>query len=169
MSVFKTDVNVFIGDVIMCFTSDWLINLHMRVTNWLNIFVDLGQFSDPDFISVTHQKENVQSADKLSYWQEYNFLKFCLSGIFFIPNTMCTMNTLYPAGSWPISAVAFFHPFPWLPVLYQIRVLVVGLLELTTNSWIFPVVNEENIKLKKTKLWCKCFYLVVNKQIYYFK
>jgi hypothetical protein len=26
--------------------------------------VDQGQFSDPDFISGTHQKENVQFADK---------------------------------------------------------------------------------------------------------
>ena len=27
-------------------------------------FVDQGQFSDPDFISGTHQRENVQFADK---------------------------------------------------------------------------------------------------------
>ena len=37
----------------------------MRVTNWPYIFVDQDQFSDPDFISGTHQKENVQFADKL--------------------------------------------------------------------------------------------------------
>ena len=36
-----------ISDIIMCFTSDWLINLHMRVAKWPNIFVD------PDFSS-TH-------------------------------------------------------------------------------------------------------------------
>jgi hypothetical protein len=36
--------------------------LHMRVTDWPNIFVDQGQFSDPDFISSTHQRENVQLA-----------------------------------------------------------------------------------------------------------
>jgi hypothetical protein len=29
--------------------------------------VDQGPFSDPDFISGTHQSENVQFADKLSY------------------------------------------------------------------------------------------------------
>ena len=39
----------------------------MRVTNWPNILVDQGPFSDPDFISGTHQSENVQFADKLSY------------------------------------------------------------------------------------------------------
>ena len=38
--------------------------LHMRVTNWPNIFVDQGEFSDPDFISGTNQRENVQFADK---------------------------------------------------------------------------------------------------------
>ena len=43
-------------------TSDWPINLRMRVMNWPNIFVDKGQFSDPDFISGTHQRENVQFA-----------------------------------------------------------------------------------------------------------
>jgi len=37
--------------------------LHMRVTNWPTIFVDQGQFSDPDFISGTYQRENVQFAD----------------------------------------------------------------------------------------------------------
>jgi hypothetical protein len=39
----------------------------MRVTNWPNIFVDQGQFSDPDFISGTHKKKNVHFADKLIY------------------------------------------------------------------------------------------------------
>jgi hypothetical protein len=29
--------------------------------------VDQGQFSDPDFISGTHERENVQFADKLEY------------------------------------------------------------------------------------------------------
>ena len=38
--------------------------LSMWVTNWPNIFVDQGQFSDPDFISDTHQIENVKFADK---------------------------------------------------------------------------------------------------------
>jgi hypothetical protein len=58
------NVIVFIGDVIMCFTSDWQINLGMRVTNWPNIFVDQGQFSEPDYISGIHLRENVQFADK---------------------------------------------------------------------------------------------------------
>ena len=31
--------------------------------NWSNIYVDQGQFSDPDFISDIHQMENVQFAD----------------------------------------------------------------------------------------------------------
>jgi hypothetical protein len=55
VEAFRTDVIVFICDVIMCFTSDWQINLcFMQVTNWANIFVDQGQFGDPDFISGTH-------------------------------------------------------------------------------------------------------------------
>jgi hypothetical protein len=51
-------------EVIMFLTSDWLIFFRMRVTNWPNIFVNLGQFIDPDFISSTHQREHVQFADK---------------------------------------------------------------------------------------------------------
>ena len=38
--------------------------LSMRVTNWPNIFVDQGQFTDSDFISGTHQMENGQFANK---------------------------------------------------------------------------------------------------------
>ena len=72
VATFKTDVIVFIGDVIMCLTSDW------RVTNWPNIFVDQGQFIDPDFISGTHQMENVQFADNTIYltwiWRLTNFV-----------------------------------------------------------------------------------------------
>jgi len=30
VEVFRTDVIVFIGDIIMCLTSDWPINLFMR-------------------------------------------------------------------------------------------------------------------------------------------
>ena len=67
VEAFRTEVIVFIGDVIMCFTSDWPINLRMRVTNWLNIFVDYCQFSDPDFISDTHQRENVHFAENHNY------------------------------------------------------------------------------------------------------
>ena len=36
----------------------------MRVKTWPNIFVDQGQFSVPDLISGTHQRENVQFANK---------------------------------------------------------------------------------------------------------
>jgi hypothetical protein len=39
----------------------------MRVKNRPNIFSDQGQYSDPDFISSTHQRENVQFADKFKY------------------------------------------------------------------------------------------------------
>ena len=46
VEAFRTDVIVFIGDIIMCFTSDLQINLLMWATNWPNIFVDQGQFSD---------------------------------------------------------------------------------------------------------------------------
>ena len=62
VDAFRIDVIVFIVDVIMCFTSDCAINLCMRGTDWPNSFVDQGQFSDPDFTSGTHQRENVQVA-----------------------------------------------------------------------------------------------------------
>jgi len=68
VEAFRTEVIIFIGDVIMCLTSDWPINLRMRVTKWPNIFVEQGQFSDPDFISGTHHRENVQFADKYLYF-----------------------------------------------------------------------------------------------------
>jgi hypothetical protein len=32
--------------------------------NWPNIFVDQGQFNDPDFIRDTNQRGHVQFADK---------------------------------------------------------------------------------------------------------
>jgi len=78
VDTFKSDVIVFIGDV-MCLTSDWPINLHMPVTNWPNIFVDQSQFSDPDFISGTHQRENVQFANKsgLLYLLMQDLLYLC--------------------------------------------------------------------------------------------
>ena len=38
--------------------------IRLTNTNWPNIFVEQGQFSDPDFICDTHQRENVQFADK---------------------------------------------------------------------------------------------------------
>ena len=41
--------------------------LCMRVTNWPNIFMDQGQFSDPDFIIATRQRENVQFVNKYAY------------------------------------------------------------------------------------------------------
>ena len=51
------DVIVLIGDIIMCFTSDWPINWRMWVTYWLHIFVDQAQSSDPDFIRGTDQSK----------------------------------------------------------------------------------------------------------------
>ena len=68
--LFKTGDIIFIGDLKTCLTSHWPIIfnisqfLRMRVKTWPNIFVDQGQFSEPDFISGTHQWENVQFADK---------------------------------------------------------------------------------------------------------
>ena len=40
----------------------------MRVTNWRNIFVDQGQFSNSDFISGTYQMENVKFTDNENDW-----------------------------------------------------------------------------------------------------
>ena len=66
IKAFRTDVIVFICDITMCFTSDWPINLHMRVTNWPNIFVDQCLFSDPDYQQHT-STGNVQFANKIQY------------------------------------------------------------------------------------------------------
>jgi hypothetical protein len=65
VNTFKTDVIVFIGEPHNVF--DFRLT-DIRVMNWPNIFVDQGQFSDPDFISGTHQRENVQFADNLEYY-----------------------------------------------------------------------------------------------------
>jgi hypothetical protein len=87
VKIFKTGIIVFISDVKMCLMSHWQIIfyisqfLHMWVTNWPNIFVDQCQFSDPDFISGTHQRKNVQFADK--YASSFNLLK---------PHILCRRN-----------------------------------------------------------------------------
>ena len=41
--------------------------LRMGVTNWPNIFLGKGQFSDSDVISGTHQEENLQFAEGQSW------------------------------------------------------------------------------------------------------
>ena len=47
--------------------------LPMPVTNWPSyILVDQGQFSDPHYISGTHQKKNVQFAYKEKYFSMDN-------------------------------------------------------------------------------------------------
>ena len=71
VKIFKT--GVFVGDVKFFLSSHLPIIfkisqfLRMRVTNRAIFFVDQGQLSDPDFISCTHQKENVQFAKKYCY------------------------------------------------------------------------------------------------------
>jgi len=71
VEIFKTGLIVFIGDV-KHFDVELTANfqyqsqfLLMQVTNSPNVFVDQGQFSDPDFINATHIRENVQFANKL--------------------------------------------------------------------------------------------------------
>ena len=63
VKIFKTGVIVFNNDVFeVTLTDNFQYQsefLRMRV-----IFVDQGQLSDPDFIGSTHQRENVQFADK---------------------------------------------------------------------------------------------------------
>ena len=64
VEIFKTGVIVFVGDITLTDNFQYQSQfLHMRVTNWPNIFVDQSQFSDPDFISGTQQRENVQFAN----------------------------------------------------------------------------------------------------------
>jgi hypothetical protein len=74
VKIFKTGIIVFISDVKICLSSHLPIIfkisqfLRMRVTNRaIFFFVDQGQLSDPDFISCTHQKENVQFAKNYCY------------------------------------------------------------------------------------------------------
>jgi hypothetical protein len=74
VSYVSTDVIVFIDDVIMCFTSDWPRNLRVTNSTGLIFFVDQGQFSDPDFISGTHQRGNVQFSHN-NVCAEYSSMK----------------------------------------------------------------------------------------------
>ena len=68
VKIFKTGVIVFIVDLTLTDNFQYQNHLfRMQVTKWLNIFVDQGQFSDQDFISKTHQRENIQFADKIQY------------------------------------------------------------------------------------------------------
>ena len=74
VKIFKSGIIVFISDVKICLSSHLPIIfkisqfLRMRVTNRaIFFFVDQGQLSDPDFISCTHQKENVQFAKNYCY------------------------------------------------------------------------------------------------------
>ena len=92
VQIFKTNVIVFICDIKICLTSHCPIIFNIsqflliRVTTWPNIFVDQGQFSDPDFISSTHQRKNVKFVDKtfsgahLYYFPWYNFFLLFIKG-----------------------------------------------------------------------------------------
>ena len=55
--------------------------IRLTNTNWPNIFVEQGQSSDPDFISGTHQRENVQIANKYIYrlMDQWNILIFTIA------------------------------------------------------------------------------------------
>ena len=55
VEAFKTDIIVFIGDVIMCFTSDWQINLGMQVTTDL-VFLWIKVISVIQTLSAAHIK-----------------------------------------------------------------------------------------------------------------
>ena len=75
VKIFKTGIIVFISEVKNVFDSTLNDNfqyqnqfLRMWVTNWSNIFVDQGQFSDPDFIkgkmSNLPIKQNIKSSSR---------------------------------------------------------------------------------------------------------
>jgi hypothetical protein len=65
--------------------------LPMRVTNWPNIVVNQGQFSDTDLISATHQRENVQYADKL---QVSNACVICMYILHKLANSLVPYSVL---------------------------------------------------------------------------
>ena len=67
----------------------------MRVTNRANILVDQGQFSDPDFTSGTHQRENVKFADNIcDYRFSYVFKNYKMNilSMFSYNNTVHLFN-----------------------------------------------------------------------------
>jgi hypothetical protein len=68
----------------MSFTSDWPIDLCMRVTNWPTIFMNQCQFSDPDFISGTLQRKNVQFADIKCLRSKFLFAFWSLKPVLFL-------------------------------------------------------------------------------------
>jgi hypothetical protein len=59
MSVLNFKTNVILQYAQRFFIFNISQFMTMRVTNWPNIFVDQGQFSDSDSISSTHQREHV--------------------------------------------------------------------------------------------------------------
>jgi hypothetical protein len=78
VEIFITGLTVVIGDVKMCGSSHWLILFNIRFISFacelrteLIFFVDQDQFSDLDFISDTHQRQNAQFADKAFYWTNH--------------------------------------------------------------------------------------------------
>ena len=67
----------------------------MRVTNRANILVDQAQFSDPDFTSGTHQRENVKFADNIyDYIFSYVFKNYKMNilSMFSYNNTVHLFN-----------------------------------------------------------------------------
>jgi hypothetical protein len=63
----------------------------MRVMNWSNIFVNQWQFSNPDFISGTHRRENVQFAEKC--YLSVNLM--CPQSIHGVIVSMLTSSVIY--------------------------------------------------------------------------
>ena len=64
VKIFETGVIVFIGEVKCVFFKIRVSSCACKLRTHLIFFVDQGQFSDPDFISSTHRRENVQFGDK---------------------------------------------------------------------------------------------------------
>jgi len=75
VEAFRTDIIVFISDVIMCFTSDWLINICMRVTNWSNILWIKVSSVIQTLSAAHHQSKIVKFAEKQIDWYIDSCLK----------------------------------------------------------------------------------------------
>jgi len=60
-------------------------------------------------------------------------------------STISPFCTLYPALSWPMSAVAICQPLPWFPVWLQMYVLSVVELGFTTNTRMLPELSTNII------------------------
>ena len=74
VKTFKTDVIVFIGNVIMCLTSHWLIVFSIRV----HLSILTRSYGE------TNYKEDIQITDKQNYYLVFTIVSFIIKYIYIV-------------------------------------------------------------------------------------